>query len=405
MRIKIKMNTSRRGFLRGLAAGVLGAGGSAATATMARTTGARGTLPDMISIDVRAHGAVGDGIADDTAAIQSAMNAAMTTPAAPTAPRRVVYPAGTFLLSSTVTGVGAIELCGAGPERTVLIPPAAATAVRLGSTVTTQPHGLVVRDLTFRSALVSGVGHSTAYPMLDVQQYGRKWSIERVHFDAQFGNRPGVRLWSSWVGSLRDCNFWKFGTEGVASDRAAVIIKPQALANGNGPINNVLLDACAFERVQTGIDLHDPTEGGQSTTIYSIEIRNPRFKNTSVSGYVANSVGIRSGSNNTFNVMVTSPFFEDFQTGIKARGWGWIIDAPFGQSADRVIDLVSGGGHSIRGLVLQGALNNEITTGVHCGSGISGTCTLDLWKSVGAAGYLTNPWVDDTTGKLVVTAA
>lgn len=356
---------SRRGLLATLTGGSLVAAGAQIAGPKAQP---RPAPAGTTGLNVTAYGAVGDGVTDDTAAIQAALDDA----SAGTYPRRVDLPAGVYLTTATLTGVGGVELAGEGPERTVIIPPTATTGVRLGSLTQSQPHGLVVRDFTFR-----GDAASTAYPMLDVQQYGRKWVVERVHFDNNFGDRPGIRVWSSWVGTVRDCNFWKLGAEGVASNRAAIIVKPQALPNGNGPINNLVIDGCAFERVQTGIDLHDRTESGQSTTIYSVEIRNPRFKNTATDGHVANSVGIRSNSNNTFNVVVTSPFFEDFAVGMKVRGWGWVIDSPFGQSADKIIHLVSGGGHSIRGLVLQGAANNVVTTGVHCGSGVAGTCRLD----------------------------
>jgi hypothetical protein len=344
------------------------------------------------------HGAVGDGVSDDTAAIQSAINTALA------GPRRVIFPAGTYRTTATLTAAGSIELSGEGPERTVLVPPATSTGISLGSTTPgqSQPHGLVVRDVTIR-----GIG-TTASPMIDVQQYGRKWVIERVHFDNGFGDRPGLRVWTSWVGTIRDCNFWKFGAEGTASNRAAIIVKPQRIGTGVGalgPINNLVIDGCAFERVQAGIDLHDPTETGTTTTIYSVDIRNPRFKNSATSGPMPNSVGIRSSNNNTFNVQVTAPFFEDFAVGMLVRGWGWIIDAPFGQSAATLIDLVAGGGHSIRGLVLQGATDNRIGTGVHCRSTIAGNCEHRLWKSVGAAGTVDNAWIDDTAGKLAVISA
>jgi hypothetical protein len=348
----------------------------------------------VTGLDVTAYGATGDGVTDDSPAIQATLDAAVAG-----APRAVVIPAGTYRLCSALLASGSVEIAGEGQERTVLLAPEAAPAIRVGSLTVSQPHGLHLHDFTIRGAASIGT------PMVDIQQYGRKWVVERVNFDNGFGDRPGLRVWTSWVGTIRDCNFWKFGTEGQPSNRAAIVVKPQALGGGQGPINNILIDGCAFERVQAGIDLHDPNEVGTTTTIYSVEIRNPRFKNSATDGYMANSVGIRASNNNTFNVLVTSPFFEDFATGISVRGWGWIIDSPFGQSADVLIDLVVGGAHSIRGMVLQGSINNGIGTGVHCRTGISGACRLDLWKSVSGGTYLGDGWIDDTAGKLAVTAA
>lgn len=358
------------------------------------------------SLNAYEYGAVGDGVNDDTGAIQAALNDASDATG-----RRVVLNSGTFRVTNTLTATGAIAISGEGPERTVIVPEHSSTVLRVGSKTPgqSQPHGLMLSDFTIRG------DQSTGYPMIDVQQYGRKWTIERVHLDNQHYDRPGIRLWTSWVGSIRDCNFHRFGYEGVASNRATIIVKPQRLdpenpVTSNGPINNVLIDACAFERVQTAIDLHDPNESKTSTSIYSVEIRNPRFKNSDVNGYTPNSVGIRSGhngvgGNNTFNVLVSTPFFEDFAIGMQVRGWGWAIESPFVQSAEIGIELVSGGAHSIRGLIVQGSEGNSIGIGVAVRSGVTGACELVFPKSVGAAGFLDAMSLDDSVGnnKLVVT--
>lgn len=357
----------------------------------------------MTGLNVIDFGAVGNGVIDDTAAIQDCIDQAVLDE------RRVIIPAGTYLTTSTLVCEGPIEIAGEGPERTEILSSFGATGIRAGNTAVSAPHGLYLHDFTMRGST------STGYPMIDVIQYGRKWVIERVHLDNGFGNRPGIRLYTAWVGSIRDCNFWKFGAEGVASTRAAIMVKPQRLdeeepVTSNGPINSLLIDGCAFERVQTGIDLHDPNETGTSTTIYSVEIRNPRFKNSYVSGYAPNSVGIRAGhngigGNRTFNVVITSPFFEDFAKGIEVRGWGWVIDSPFVQSADVGIDLIDGGGHWIRSLVIEASTGNTVNTGLHCRSTIDGKCALSYWKSVGALPP-TNAVIDDTSPtKLSVVAA
>ncbi|SDR76037.1 glycosyl hydrolase family 28-related protein [Actinopolymorpha singaporensis] len=366
-----RMALSRRGFIG------LGAGATAAL------------------LDSREFGSVGDGSKDEHKALQTALDRAVAGPR----PRPLLIPAGTYQLSKSLQATGPLEIRGDGPERTVLLAPPHSPAISVGTLSNGQPNGLVLRDFTIRSS------STTREPMLDIRQYGRKWIVDRVNFDAAFGDRTGVRVWSSWVGSIRDCSFYRFGVEGVRAERAAIVVKPQSLPTGNGPINNVAIADCAFERVQAGIDLHDPEETGKSTVIHAVEIRNPRFKNSSVKGPVANSIGIRANSTSTFNVVVTAPFFEDFAVGVSVRGWGWAITSPFAQSADTVVDLVTGGGHSITGLILDGAASNAIGTGVRCRSGVSGRCELRLWKSVHGRKYLTHPWVDDTKGKLVVIPA
>ena len=76
-----------------------------------------------MAVDVRDFGAVGDGTADDTAAIQSAVNSL-------TNGGLVVVPAGVFKLSSTLEVKNKVRLIGAGRDATVL---RAAAAFAVGS--------------------------------------------------------------------------------------------------------------------------------------------------------------------------------------------------------------------------------------------------------------------------------
>lgn len=327
-----------------------------------------------LNYNVRDYGAIGNGTNDDTSAIQDTLNAATSAGA-----RRVFLPAGTYLLTAPVTASGSIELAGEGQERTVITPPAGASAFTLGSLTQSQPHGLYLHDMTFRTT----TAQNTDQPIIDLLQYGRKWTVERLNFDCAFSNRTAIRLYTSWIGSIRDCNFWKLGAEGVSGQRAAIVVKPVSLSTGNGPINNVVIDACAFERVQIGIDLHDPADGTGTTSIYAVEIRNARFKNSSTSGPVANSIGIRSNSNSTFAVVVSSPFFEDFDIGAQVRGHGWSFINPFVQSATTCIDLVTGSAHLIDGMIIQGSTNNTVGTSVLCEAGVTGVCEVRRWKNVG----------------------
>jgi len=90
-----------------------------ASGTGATTRSIQSKLRDTIS--VKDFGAVGDGVADDTAAIQAAVNAACAT--APSA-NTVYIPAGTYLLSGTGTELlklpCTLVLRGAGLLNTIL---------------------------------------------------------------------------------------------------------------------------------------------------------------------------------------------------------------------------------------------------------------------------------------------
>lgn len=82
-------------------------------------------LPADVAVDVRTYGAVGDGVHDDTAAIRAALEGTRNgyNPAPDyyyARPRTVYFPAGTYLVSDTITWTGvAMHLQGQGPTATV----------------------------------------------------------------------------------------------------------------------------------------------------------------------------------------------------------------------------------------------------------------------------------------------
>jgi hypothetical protein len=91
---------------------------------------------DAYTINVRQFGAKGDGVADDTAEIQSAITASNT----------VYFPNGTYLFSGITINTHNVTLYGAGESRSVLLMTnAAAAAVTIASTAFTS--GINIRNL------------------------------------------------------------------------------------------------------------------------------------------------------------------------------------------------------------------------------------------------------------------
>lgn len=91
-----------------------GSGGSALSGHIASGAGAVATTVQAKlreTISVKDFGAVGDGVADDTAAIQAAWTAADT--------KNLFFPAGTYLVTTALSGPLAM-LVGAGQGRTIL---------------------------------------------------------------------------------------------------------------------------------------------------------------------------------------------------------------------------------------------------------------------------------------------
>lgn len=89
--------------------------------------------------DVRAYGAKGDGITDDTGAFASVVSAATA------ASGTVQIPAGTYIATINVTK-GGITIQGAGEDTTVIKAPSATAATRLVTVANSD--GTTIRDLT-----------------------------------------------------------------------------------------------------------------------------------------------------------------------------------------------------------------------------------------------------------------
>lgn len=114
---EVRARTTRRSVLRVGGTALLGSAAALVAASSAQAspaTAASATdLPANQSgaiIDVRSHGATGDGVTDDTAAVQAAFDAA-------TAGQTVFLSEGVFLVTATLTHTGAIGVVGLGQGR------------------------------------------------------------------------------------------------------------------------------------------------------------------------------------------------------------------------------------------------------------------------------------------------
>lgn len=94
-------------------------------------------------INVKAHGAIGNGTTDDTAAIQASINAL------PSGGGVVYLPSGTYKITSALTIVSDIFLRGAGAN---------ATIIKQTSTTAHGIYALTARRMSFEDLQILGPG-------------------------------------------------------------------------------------------------------------------------------------------------------------------------------------------------------------------------------------------------------
>jgi hypothetical protein len=154
------------------------------------------TLPQAITyLNVTDFGAVGDGVTDDTAAIQNAMNAAQASS------QGLLFPAGTYLHTSTVTANG-ISIKGVGAGSVLLANnPASSGVILTGYSPSIQ--NMVVSSANAGSNTASFGNPSTT--TLNVVG-GQNFVVQGLTI-VQGKGRPGILLQQSSVGQVSSVTF------------------------------------------------------------------------------------------------------------------------------------------------------------------------------------------------------
>jgi polygalacturonase len=137
------------------------------------------TQAPPVGIDVRRFGARGDGVADDTAALQQALDAALLTN-----DHSVHMPAGAYLISAPLRYGDGLTLTGDGPSATMI----RNTTTRTNGTVMLAPSRQGVHDVRFqafgldqRADWYDRDGESNTSPLFDVGSTANA-TIEDVAF-------------------------------------------------------------------------------------------------------------------------------------------------------------------------------------------------------------------------------
>lgn len=231
-----------------LAVGYAPQTGATASEPVIRTVQER--LDDIAT--VRAFGAVGDGVADDTLAINRALVQLFSVQANTAVRRALYFPAGTYRLTSSINIPSYAKIIGEGADSTIFLldntstdnyvarcaDSLGQTGANIGNNGATPPKNIEISSVTFKTDLITDV-----FLVEDATQ---------CYFDS-----------CNFQGSLSEQNIIDNGlADGIAGVRFASTVGLVC--------NQITFDKCAFFGLTDGINTSDQIE--------SITVSNSRFE-------------------------------------------------------------------------------------------------------------------------------
>jgi hypothetical protein len=190
------------------------------------------TAANSTLFNVQSFGAIGDGQADDTAAIQRAFTAALSVATGAT----VYFPGGRYLLTSTVQLQNAQQLVVLGDGfPSSLLWASDSHLFRLASSATE----VAVRDLRIASVRVAKSGGSFAFYCENLVRS----QFERLLLEPEGGANPGGGIAMTGVAdtnTMRDVQMWLVQGDGVQVRSASYLWCWMS----SGPAVLVVLAAC-----------------------------------------------------------------------------------------------------------------------------------------------------------------
>jgi polygalacturonase len=266
-------------------------------------------------VNVVDFGATGDGITDDTAAIQSAINRAATTNSS------VFFPAGTYLIQGTLTAGTLAVLYGEGIDKTILKKKSASTGHILDILGTTQKYDVDISGMTFD---VNGIDSGI------VAEYVTNFSVRNCKFKT-------MALWGVHVGVQN-------GADAIIRN-TRVILENCIFENGLSTYEHfliynaqdVIVSGCSFKTGASAIGI------GIYQNLERITIQNSFF---------AISIGLYY-SVSTNNINITDCDFSQCTSGV--QGANQSDNGAFGAT-------------SVNNLVIEGCRFRANTTGLQLGA-------------------------------------
>jgi type II secretory pathway pseudopilin PulG len=286
-------------------------------------------IDKMGIVNVKSYGAEGDGVTDDTSAIQSAIDAAYT------AGGGIVYvPEGTYLLSSSLVIKANVRLIGAGTRATILQQSGDGAVVYFQTDYTSTIFGVEISNMTLQgntSDTTTGDGlkcEETAYGISDCRftnlwitkcgRYGlyfkqttNPWWVQYCHFE-----NIRIGLFSE-DDSPQDIPVYLcggFSTNVFINVRSTHTKKGWVLTASNSipPENNVFID-CNIQNVNTS----DSVEHGFTINFaWNTTIINLYIEGISINDSTNASSAIYIDNTNTRGVEIIGGLLSGYHIGI-----------------------------------------------------------------------------------------
>lgn len=236
--------------------------------------------------------AVGDGVTDDTAAIQAALNYAIANK------KTLYFPSGTYLTDTIYYGVydyvSQMSILGEGKKSTIIKKKTADGLPLLqisDTTATNFTSGLTIADITFKGVPGNTADVVAAYDMV-------RSVIERCVFSDGI---VGFRSNGGIANEFRNCVF--------TTNQFGIALNKYTSQAGGGYPNLNTLSSCQFvDNTTWGIWFN----GGRVLNIDSCDVGNNGTTGVGASGgiFVGAGIGSEGGLTNTMGINVTNTWFE-----------------------------------------------------------------------------------------------
>ena len=304
------------------------------------TTYPQGTVGNALQLVVNVKNApfnaVGDGVADDTVAIQTAINYAATENVG------VFFPAGTYLLAGTLTAGSNAALVGEGPGRSVLLKKTASTGHILDILGTSTKSNIYIAGFSFDCNLIdAGIVLEHVSDLLIENCYvfdTPYWGINLGKTDSTSSSIVNDNV------TVRNCKF-----ENTTQTYEHLLIFNS---------KNVVVDDCHFKTAADGIGI------GIYQNADNVVISNSYFEDMKTGLYYSLS---------TNNITISNSFFRNNINGI--QGANLSDNGAFGYSRTYNVNVL--------GCTFQGNTGTPVQFGAVKGATLS-TCYIDQNSQYGA---------------------